>query len=97
MSRERDESECGRVKLHTLWTVYEPGGHDPAPSLIVAWDEGTIDANPEGWEEAKEKAMAEFGAYRSKHEFREVVIEVPGLWSGVLERFAPGQMRGKLL
>ena len=84
------------MKLRTLWTVYDANSHDPAPSLVAAWDEGTIDANPEGWDEAKEKAMAEFGKERSKFEFREVIIEVPGLWHDVLERFGPGKTKGKV-
>lgn len=46
--------------VKSLWGVRK-GYERAAPELMAAWDEYTIDENPEGWTEACEKAIASWG------------------------------------
>lgn len=78
------------MKIHTLWTYYDEG-REVVPSLVLAWDEATIEANPEGWEKDKEEHMAEFSD-RATRDFREIVVNVPNLWDYALARLRPGSI-----
>lgn len=79
------------MKIHTIWTYYDEG-HELVPSLVLAWDEATIEANPEGWEKDKKKHIEEFSD-RAKRDFREIIIEVPNLWEYALSRVRPGTIK----
>lgn len=55
------------------WAVRK---HDPeSPELVTAWDEYSIDANPEGWEEDKKKSLASWGDDLLRH--ADIVVYVP--------------------
>ena len=64
------------MKIHVLIAARN---YTDVPEVLDAWDEYVIDSNPEGWETAKEEAIAELE--EDEGPWREVVIEVPGLES----------------
>jgi hypothetical protein len=60
------------VIIQTLWLWYK--GAD-GPDLIEAWDEYGIDNNPEGWQEACEKALASVGDDLRAHRFIRLTVD----------------------
>lgn len=82
--------------IRSLWTDYGPqAGDSHTPSMLIAWDEGCLEENPEGWDEAVEKAKAQFDD-RATREFRIIDIEVPGLWDAACAQFMPARVKGRM-
>ena len=53
--------------IYTLWIWNE---YDGSPELLTAWDEYTIDANPEGYHTAKK-------GFEDNQDVREIVLQIP--------------------
>lgn len=60
------------MKLYTLW-LKEPDSIDESPYIIEAWDEYAANYNPEGYDEAVQKAIKEHGG----ENIRILEVEIP--------------------
>ncbi len=61
-----------------------------APEVLVCWDEHSFDQNPEGWDKAKERALADRGGESTFVATREVVVNAPDLYKVFDEIVIPG-------
>lgn len=62
------------IIIHTLW-ITRTYDEDWSPELLVAWDEYDVDANREGWEEAKTTVLAGIG--NEVGQWREILFSIP--------------------
>jgi hypothetical protein len=51
------------MKVRSLWITRKGAeGYDEMPELLVAWDEISIDENPEGFEQSCKQALESVGS-----------------------------------
>jgi hypothetical protein len=76
------------MRIHTVWATrtYSPD----EPELLVAWDEFSIDAHPEGFEEEVTRALGSLGSDLGVH--RRIVISVPD--RDITTAFLPDEVEG---
>jgi hypothetical protein len=62
------------MRIFTVWAVrkYSPD----EPELVTAWDEYSVDANPEGFTDEVNHALESWGTDLLEH--RRITLEVPG-------------------
>ena len=72
------------MKIHTLWGERK-GFEGDAPELMVAWDECSIESNPDGFEDACREARTSWGSELVQE--RCIHIEVPE--SVIFDAFEP--------
>jgi hypothetical protein len=59
-----------------IYTVWATRVQDPdEPELVTAWDEYSVDNNPEGFDKDVEESLASWGDDLDQH--RRIVITVP--------------------
>ena len=85
--RERGAAHMGTMTIKTLWGWRR--GTD-FPELMVAWDEYSADENYEGFNEACEKAIREWGS--DLREARSIDIKVSE--EGIVAAFQPTRIEG---
>jgi len=56
--------------IHTFWVLHD----GETPECIVAWDEYSIEVNPEGWERDKKNVLNSYGM--KTEDAREIRIKV---------------------
>lgn len=61
------------MEIVTVWVRYDGDEWDQAPQLAEAWTEFDIENHPDGWDEARDKAIN--GADVRDH--RIIVVDVP--------------------
>lgn len=61
--------------VKTLWATRRLS---PTPELLEAWDEYSVDSNPEGWEAAKQEALESLGT--DLHEYRVLDVFLGDDW-----------------
>jgi hypothetical protein len=61
--------------------------HELMPNVVDAWDEYTMDSNPEGYQEALDKHRAKEGDDYEYGGVRELIVELPQ--SAVTKLFDP--------
>jgi hypothetical protein len=61
------------MKIHTLWAVRISSPDEP--ELVTAWDEYSVDANPEGWHKDVAEGLDSWGSDLETHRF--IDIEIP--------------------
>jgi hypothetical protein len=75
------------MRIHTVWG--QRVGTENEPELMVAWDEFSVDANPEGFREDVEKALQSWGSDLETHRY--IDIRLPdkvineAFWAPVVE------------
>jgi hypothetical protein len=76
------------MKIHTVWAVRKcnPG----EPELVTAWDEFSVDANSEGFEEDVKKSLESWGD--DLLAFRRIDIRVS--YPGILQAFDTTEITG---
>lgn len=60
------------IATHQLWATYKSADPQDAPELLLAWDEFCVDANGDGWADAKHVALANVGG--DLNEYREIIV-----------------------
>lgn len=75
------------MKIYTIWVTDHPSTE---PWLINAWDEYSIDENPEGYEKAVNEA-------RKFKDSRIIIVECDDLWSKVKTSFSGVIAKGRVV
>lgn len=82
--------DTATIKTAWFWRKQEEG-----PELLEAWDEFTVDSNPDGWREAVDAAYAAVESDDSGHGIRYIDVKIN---YGVVERaFWPVEVEGQAL
>lgn len=68
--------------VRSLWITRKSidAGFHP-PELVEAWDEWSIDENPEGWQEACKRALDAVGSDLSAHRYIDIRVSGDALAS----------------
>lgn len=76
------------MRIYSVWGVrkYFPN----EPELMLAWDEFSVDSNPEGYEAAVKQAIESWGDDLLAHR----VIEIEVFDLAVLQAFKPAKIKG---
>lgn len=76
-----------------IWTLWITRTYaQDTPELLEAWSEYDIDANHEGWQEAKQKALDSIGS--DLHVYREIDIKVD--YEDICKAFADAEVKGEV-
>lgn len=62
-----------QIDIHTLWGLRKGFGGD-SPEMMTAWDEFSIEGNPEGWDDARAQAIESWGDELEAH--RVVIVTI---------------------
>lgn len=65
--------------IETLW-IKRKYGNTP-PELVAAWDEFSIDENPQGWQDACTKALDSIGDDLAEHRYIQIRANVSSVWA----------------
>ena len=78
------------MTIETFWALRKG---ERTPELLTAWDEFTIDQNPQGWEDDKRRGAEAIGDDAAG--FRSITLVV--LASDIADAFTPPRVRADVL
>lgn len=78
------------MRIHTVWAVrtYSPD----EPELVTAWDEFSVDSNPEGFDADVQKSLASWGSDLGTH--RRIDFIIPD--KAVFDAFATAEVAAEV-
>jgi hypothetical protein len=80
------------IEIHTLWGIRKGLG-DEYPEMMLAWDEYSIESNPNQWETEKAQAIASWEDELEAH--REIIIRID--MDAVSAAFRPAEQSGTVI
>lgn len=81
------------MRIHATFVTFKSGMPGDSPELLHAWDEYSIDSNPEGFDTTRTDALTSYGD--DVDQVVDVVLEVP--MKQLMERFTPARIPVRLV
>ena len=60
------------MRIHTVWAVRESSPDEP--ELVTAWDEFSVDANPEGFDADVKEGLESWGTDLETHRYIDLIV-----------------------